>query len=65
MTGLLESDLVAYSKVAVRLILARFPEWEAFAKIAPPGGWCGLRGRVQHPVSVAGRRIRTVGVHGG
>jgi hypothetical protein len=35
MAGLLESDLDAYSQVAVPLILARFPEWEPFAKLAP------------------------------
>jgi hypothetical protein len=35
MAGLLESDLDAYSKVAVPLILARFPAWEPFAKLLP------------------------------
>ena len=35
MAGLLENDLDAYSKVAVPLIMARFPEWERFAKLSP------------------------------
>jgi hypothetical protein len=35
MAGLLDNDLDSYSRLAVRLILARFPAWEPFAKISP------------------------------
>jgi hypothetical protein len=35
MAGPLESDLDPYSRFAVPLILARFPEWEPFAKLSP------------------------------
>jgi len=35
MAGLREIDLDAYSRLAVSLILARFPEWEPFAKLSP------------------------------
>src|SRR5262245_37421776 len=35
MAKLRESDLDAYSWLAVPLILARFPEWETFAKLSP------------------------------
>jgi hypothetical protein len=35
MAGLLQSGLDAYSRFAVPLILARFPEWEPFAKLSP------------------------------
>ena len=35
MARLLESDLDAYSRLAVSLILARFPEWELLAELSP------------------------------
>jgi hypothetical protein len=35
MTGLLDHDLDPYSRLAVRLILARFPAWEPLAKTSP------------------------------
>src|SRR5262245_22833943 len=35
MVRLMESDLDAYSHVAVPMILARFPDWEPFAKLSP------------------------------
>jgi hypothetical protein len=41
MAGLLESGLDAYSKVAAPLILARFPEWEPFAKLSPRADGAG------------------------
>lgn len=35
MKGLRENELDAYSRLAVPLILARFPKWEPFAKVTP------------------------------
>jgi hypothetical protein len=35
MAAIREADLDAYSRVAVPLILARFPEWERLAKLSP------------------------------
>jgi hypothetical protein len=35
MAKFVENDLDAYSRVAVPFILARFPEWEPFAKLSP------------------------------
>jgi len=35
MTGRLEGDLDAYSRLAVSAVLARFPEWEGFARLTP------------------------------
>lgn len=38
-----ECDLDAYSRLAVPMILARFPDWEMFAKVGPrPGGAGGV-----------------------
>lgn len=34
-TGLMASDLDEYSRLALPLILARFPAWEQFAKLSP------------------------------
>ncbi len=35
MSGILDSKLDAYSRIAVAIILARFPEWEPFATPSP------------------------------
>jgi hypothetical protein len=35
MAALREAHLDAYSRIAVSMILARFPDWESFAKLSP------------------------------
>ncbi len=43
MVRLLECDLDTYSRLAVPMILAQFPDWEAFAKVElRPGEACGV-----------------------
>ena len=41
MAGLMTCDLDDYSRLAVPLILAHFPEWELFAKLSPRSGGAG------------------------
>jgi hypothetical protein len=55
MTELVESDLDAYSRLAVPLILAWFPDWEPFAKISarPDGAGCVVDFNVPCPSSAA------------